>query len=129
MDFKNNINEIICFKSFISSTDDRKLAKSFCRLNKNFSTLIIIKYEYNENCLPDCYDISDLSCYPDEKERLFKAFSFFKIIEVQIYEYNKKAEIVLNYIGKERDFEAKLEKYNNSNNIRYNNNRNMIEII
>ena len=131
MGFKNNINEVICFKSFFSSSSDRWMAEKFCQVLKEnkIGTLIIIKYEYNENCLPDCYDISDLSCYPDEKERLFKAFSFFKIIEVQIYEYNKKAEIVLNYIGKERDFEAKLEKYNNSNNIRYNNNRNMIEII
>ena len=126
--FKKNIDEIICIKSFISSFPDKWSAKKFI-IREFFGGLFVINYKYNKNCLPDCFDISDISPYPIEKEHLFKPFSFFKIIDVKINEQERNAEIFLNYIGKSKDFESNLDLLNQGKNIQYNIKRNCIEII
>lgn len=130
--FKKNINEIISFKSFISSSINKKDAQAFSHMNlsgERFSSLIKINYIYNKDCFLDCFKIAGLSMFPLEEERLFKAFSFFKIIDVKIDESNKLAEIVLNYIGRSKDFGFKLEKLNEGSSIHYDSKRNLLEII
>ena len=117
--FKENINKIISFKSFFSAS---KIL--FPIKNK---TLIKINYEYIDNCSLDCYDISNFSCFSEEKEVLFQPFSFFKIIKVEKNEKNGQAEITLNSIGKERNYESKLSQSFNVN-LKINNKQNLLEI-
>lgn len=130
--FKKNINEIISFKSFISSSINKNVAQGFfCwdRSGEKFNSLIKINYIYNKDCFLDCFNIAGLSMFRGEEERLFKAFSFFKIVDVKIDESKKNAEIVLNYIGRSKNFGLKLEKLNKGSSIHYDSNRNLLEII
>ena len=93
------------------------------------NVLFVINYKYNRNCLPDCFDISDLSPFQSEKEHLFKPFSFYKIMDVKVNEQERKAKIFLNYIGKSKDFESNSDLLIQGHNIQYSINRNCIEII
>ena len=131
--FSKNIDEIICFKSFISPSLNKMVADGFSlhygsRENK-IPTIFQINYIYNENCLPDCFYINNLSFYQAEEEALFKPFSFFKINKVDSNKNEKKAVIILNYIGKSKDFESNLKLLDQGKNIRYNIDRNLLEII
>ena len=63
-----------------------------------------------------------------EQERLFSAFTFFKIIKV-VKLNEEMAEIYLNYVGKHKNLEARLKFINHGYAIQYNANKNMIELV
>ena len=130
--FKENINKIICFKSFLSTTKSKKIALGFISSYKddNYRVLLKIIYEHKDNCKIDCYNFSRLSQYKVEKEILFNLFAFFKIINVDINDNNKKAEITLYSIGKEKMFEIKINQLSkdNKNDIKFKTINNIIEI-
>lgn len=106
--FKKNVNEIICLKSFFQTTMIKQAAGYFFSNKDNYKALFIIDFKYSNNYELDCFDISKLSLYKGEKEVLFKIFSFFKIISVDIEKNDKKAEIKLASIGREENFESIL---------------------
>ena len=66
--------------------------------------------------------------YSDEKEVLFKIFSFFKIIDVKIDNNDKKAEIELASIGREINFDSKLNLLDRGSTIQLNISKNILEI-
>ena len=53
--------------------------------------------------------MSKISCFPDEKEKLFPPYSFFKIKKVKIQYEKQEAKIELDSIGKKEIFEEKLK--------------------
>ena len=129
IDFENNINEIICFKPFICGTSIKRNALSYIHRKTNkIKALFIINYEYKNYYIPECFDISVLSKYKMEQERLFCAFTFFKIIKV-VKLNEEMAEIYLNYIGKHKNLETRLTFINHGYAIQYNSNKNMIESV
>ena len=129
--YKKSINQIICFKSFLSTIPSKKFAESVSSgvIGNKYGTIMIINYEYKPQCLYDLFDITKLSMYSFEKEILFKSFSFFRVVEVKINEKDKKAEITLNYIGKAKNFDSRLDLLSQGSSIQYNQNKDMIEII
>ena len=129
--YKKSINQIICFKSFLSTIPSKKFAESVSSgvIGNKYGTIMIINYKYNPQCLYDLFDITKLSMYSFEKEILFKSFSFFRVVEVKINEKDKKAEITLNHIGKAKNFDSRLDLLSQGSSIQYNQNKDMIEII
>ena len=93
----------------------------------NYKVLFIIDFKYSNNCELDCLDISKLSLFKDEEEVLFKIFSFFKIISVEIEKNDKKAKIKLASIGREENFESKLNLLDRGK-IQLNISKNILEI-
>jgi len=127
INFKKNVNEIICLKSFFQTTRIKKVAVYFFSNKDNYKVLFIIDFKYSNSCDLDCFDISKLSLYKAEEEVLFKIFSFFKIIDVKIDKNDKKAEIKLASIGREENFESKLNLLDRGK-IQLNISKNILEI-
>ena len=127
--FKENIGKIISFKHFLVTTRNRNVAECFLRTKKPnlYNVLFIINYEYNEYIDFDCFNYSKLSHFPGESERLFRIFSFFLVKDIVIYEEKRRAEICLNSIGKQKEFEIKIRNLTNEK-IRFNNKKNILEI-
>ena len=127
--FKENIGKIISFKHFLVTTLYQDVAECFLRTKKPnlYNVLFIINYEYNEYIDFDCFDYSKLSHFPGEHERLFRIFSFFLVKDIVIYEEKRRAEICLNSIGKQKEFEIKIRNLTNEK-IRFNNKKNILEI-
>ena len=126
--FKENIGNIISFKHIMSSTINKKVSLQF-QMGSDYKVLFIINCNHNSESEFDYIDISNLSYFRMENEHLFRFFTFFKIEKVEIDEKNKKAEIVLNSIGRQKDFEFQIIDLNDGNKIRYNENKNMLEIV
>ena len=63
INFKKNINEIICLKSFFQTTMIKQAAGYFFSNKDNYKVLFIIDFKYSNNCELDCFDISELSLY------------------------------------------------------------------
>ena len=120
--FKDNINKIISFKGFTSTNPSTLPFNSVNKFSNKYQVIFIINYEYKDNCEIDCFDISELSVYYAEKEYLFRLFTFFKVINVEINEEEKKAEIILNSIGRKKNMEQILSNSRNTNIIKFNNN-------
>jgi V8-like Glu-specific endopeptidase len=117
--FKENINKIISFKSFISvSPLATKISSDFMEVDKMFQVLFKINYDYKENCELDFFDITKLSKYPGEKEHVFRIFSFFKVINVVINKNKKQAEIIMDSIGRMKGIENELSKLKEINNVK-----------
>ena len=110
--YERSENQIICFPSFTSTTPliDKAKEFSFQNIKKNqFATLITINYIYINGFYPTAIDVSKISCFPDEKEKLFPPYSFFKIKKVKIQYEKQEAKIELDSIGKKEIFEEKLK--------------------
>ena len=81
--FKENINKIIAFKYFISTCPCKELPLKFLGdQGTNYRVLFIINYRYKGNLKFDCFNISELSYFPAEKEILFPLFNFFQVDSV-----------------------------------------------
>ena len=63
INFKKNVNEIICLKSFFQTTMNKRAACYFFSNKDNYKVLFIIDFKYSNNCELDCFDISKLSLY------------------------------------------------------------------
>ena len=122
--FKGNINKIICFKDFLQAIPSAKQGSGFF---SSRPVLITINYKYMDDYQIDFFDISRTS-FSGEKLFVFGIFSFFKIIDVKINRENKNGEIILDFIGKQKNFESTISRVNN-NNIRYIESKNIIEIM
>ena len=80
---------------------------------KIFSVILIINYIYCKEFISYAIDISKCSDFPDELERIFLPFTFFKLKEVSINYADNTADIVMDSIGKKEILELKLNKENN----------------
>ena len=126
--------KIICFQNFFSTSKDKDIAEGFAsyfdteeekRKNYQFSVIIIIKNNYKEDLYPLCFDISEKSCFTKEEEFLFQPFTFFRIKDIDIDYENFKIELNLEAINKKEILENKM---NEDNIIKYNKEKNLIEI-
>ena len=86
--YKNNIGELICYPTFISTSENKYIFQS--SINKNdiksndIYVILIIDYKCNNPSYPTpCIDISYFSVYYAEKEYIFPPFSFFRIEKVE----------------------------------------------
>ena len=61
-----------------------------------------------QNWIPYCFDVMNFSKYEEQQKVIFSVFSSFKIAKVEINEEEKKAEILLNCIGRKREIEKKI---------------------
>ena len=126
-----NINKIICAKSFLSSSLLAKVASLFgFRGNRDnkFGVLFKIKYNYRDELEDDLFSIGNYSIYKEEHEVLFNIFSFYRIIDVEVNESERKVYVELNSVGREKNFESKLYNMKNGNTIHFNTQRNLLEI-
>ena len=113
----------ICFPSFTSTSAKRNIAEYFSKRDmttpaerknlKIFSVILIINYIYCKEFISYAIDISKCSDFPDELERIFLPFTFFKLKEVSINYADNTADIVMDSIGKKEILELKLNKENN----------------
>ena len=140
--YEQNLNEIITFTSFTSTSLSKKVAERFSDIDEIFeeddpekseffSVVMQINYDCNKNQKPNAIDIDNISTY-NEEERLILPFTFFQIKNVTINENNKKAKIELNVINKEQIIEEQLTEkdillYNKEKNIIENKKRKIIE--
>ena len=143
---KNNINQIISFKIFLSenavselSHIDGEIYKAIINVKTFFSNTylnlldlndlydckIYINYVCQKNWKTNCFSVSKgIMGFP---EKIFNLFSFFKVKEVKIDENNKSAEIFLDSIGKKEILENGI--WNQKKKIHYNSNENLFELI
>ena len=134
LQYERAVDKIIIFPSFISTSEDEKIADNFSsrknakmlfEVNGLFSVKFHIKNIYNNNWISNGIDISELNAYYEEKEIIFLPFSFFKVTKVDLDEINYTADIFLETIGKKEILEDKI-KY--GKRIKYNEKENIIEI-
>ena len=120
-------NNLISFPSFTSTSTNENTAISFMKKNRdNFRVMFKIDYNLNEKnwkCL--AVNISDVSAYKSEDERLFLPFTFYKIKNFELNIENRLAKIELDCIFKKEILEEKL---NEKNNVIYNEKENIMEL-
>ena len=112
--------KLFCFPSFTSTSEKLDVASNFAknkaqnheeRLNLNlFLVIITINYRFENDYISYAIDTTECSDYPDEMERIFLPFSFFKLIKLDIdYEYNR-AFLEVDSIGRKEILEKKINK-------------------
>ena len=112
--FRTNIDQILVYKGFCSASKDRGIATVYTRSHddlNSFSVIITINYKYKEDWTPYCFDVENFSKYEEQKKVIFSMFSCFKIKKVSIEEKNKKAEIILDSLGRKKEIEKKIFSY------------------
>lgn len=129
--YKRCEDRIICYPSFTSSSELKKIAEFFAKRdvdspeerkkNKLFSVILTINYKFCKNFISYAIDISKCSDYPDELERIFLPFSFFKLKDIKIDYENNIADIEMDSIGRKEILEETLCKGNNLYYNEYNN--------
>ena len=113
INYERFVGQTICIPSFFSTSIDEGVAKKFGgrggdvhvsvrKQEGKFSCIFSIKYHYNGG-KPYCYDIQDISAFPDEKERLFLPFTLFKVNKVSLNLYNYECDIEFESIGNKFD--------------------------
>ena len=110
--FKNKINELFVFKGYFTCSYSREVADVYSKTYGNkelFSVIVIINYEYEDGLIPNCFVFSKLN------NIIFQIFSIFKIKNVEIDENRKKAEIILDSIGRTEIIENKMMLYEKNN--------------
>ena len=140
--YERNINNIITFPSFISTSGNKDIAECFCgrrrmvgydgyfipieerKSHNKFSLLIIIDYKYNNNLKSTAFSLNDLSDNPQEDEYLFLPFSFFKIKNVEINFDNYEANVYMENIGRQNILEKSIK---NGHIIEYNERLNIMQ--
>ena len=117
--------EIILFPIFISTIEDKKRIKGFFSLNNSkFRTIMNITNNHKRNWISNVINIKSASLYK-EREFVFLPFSFFYLKDIRINIEEFTAEIDLETIGKTEILEYKFQ---NGNEIEYNQNENIIQI-
>ena len=127
LSYKNNINKIISFQTFLSTSPNESTADFFSRIKRTpienrqneckFSSLIKIEYNWNDGLFPLCFDITDISEFKNEKEYLFHPYTFFIIKKFKIDLVNYTLNLDLETIGKKEILEEKI-KLGKKNNIK-----------
>ena len=128
--YTRNINKIISFPSFTSTSLNINRAKNFIiksqqqRIEKKkFS--VIFDFEMKNILFPVGFDIQEISDHPEEEEVLIQPFTFFKIKKIEINLDSFNANISLEVINKD-DI---LEKYiDEKNRLKYNEKKNIVEV-
>jgi hypothetical protein len=87
-----------------------------------------INYIYCKEFIPYAIDVSKCSDFPDELEKIFLPFSFFKLKEVSIDYTNNIADIELDSIGIKEILELKLNKDTNLKYKQFNNGIGYMEV-
>ena len=99
--------ELLLLPSFTSTTIDQDAIKTFYELFDEekeegfFGVKMIIEYDCSENQIPTAIDISEISFYKEESERLILPFTFFKVGKININLEEQTAEIYLKNINRE----------------------------
>lgn len=125
--YKRFEGRIVCFPSFTSSTEKKEVAENFNekdgdtledRKNKKvFFVTMVINYKFSNNFIYSAIDISKCSDYPNEEERLFPPFTFFKLNKLNIDYNNYTSSIELDSIGRKEILEKRIR---NGNILKYN---------
>ena len=123
--YKNNgkLSNIVVFsKAFLSFSENKEKAESFCGISDNTKIECIYILENNNiNLHESNADIQNFSVFPIEKEILFFPGSSFIIKSIE-YVKNNKIEIKLNYNGKFKEkYSLIYEDQEKINNLIYNN--------
>ena len=131
LEYRTNINRIICVKEILKTYSSKEDCIKNIDLNDNhFKIIMEINYCYKYNWYPSCFDVSKFySIKNNEKIYIFGFFSFFKIENVIMNEFRKEAVIKLKVIGKKEIFEEKMEFIDNCNDISLNKRDDTIELI
>ena len=113
LSYKLQLNNIICFQSFYSTSIEKYVAEGFASRQYNerhkFEVLIEIDFNISNNSFPLSVDIKDISNSPHEKEVLFFPFSFFKLTNLEINVNDRKLKLYLSPIEKNDNFLLKLK--------------------
>ena len=117
--YTKNSGKIISFQTFLSTSSHKSVANFFSRIERTpleekknqsmFSTLINIKYNWEEGFFPLCFDISELSKYKHEKELLFHPYSFFRINNYDIDLIENILTLDIETIGKKEILEEQIK--------------------
>ena len=126
--------QIITLSSFISTSEEAKIAENFSwrkdtislyNLKKKFSVILTIKNHYKKDWISNGIKLEDISQYGAEKEIIFLPFSFYYVRDVQIDLNNYKADIYLETIGKKEILEEQIRI---GRQINYNNKEKIMEV-
>ena len=127
--YKVNVGNIITFPNFLSSSKNLSTAQSFASMNissnNNFKVIFTIKYKFQNNWIPNAFNVVSISEYSGEEERLFQPYSFFLVKNVKIDTNNNSADIELETIGKTSILEEGLR---NGKRVWYNSKENVMEV-
>ena len=126
--------KIIAISSFISTSEEAKLAEKFSGREKSksiynsikkFSVILTIKNNYKKDWISNGIKMEKISSYRNEKEIIFLPFSFYYVRDVQIDLNNYKADIYLETIGKKEILEEKIKT---GKEINYNDKEKIMEV-
>ena len=108
------------FPSFSSASLSYKQADIFAKRgkprrrensqNELFSVIFYISNIYNKGWISNGVDVSYISCFEEEEEVIYQAFSFFYVQEVEINFEKEEANIYLETIGKKSILEEAIKK-------------------
>ena len=111
--------QLVTFPSLTSTSIHKKVAEEFSWRNKSikqreekgiFSVILTIDYIFKDDFYPYSIDVSEISDFPSEDERLFPPFSFFFINEVKIGPYDQYyADIKMTSVGRKGILELELK--------------------
>ena len=126
--YERSQGKIIALTAFTSTSTNLEKTKRFCRIKKKnqFSVIYFITNKHFESWIPNGIDIHELSNFKSEREILFQPFSFYIITQIVIDIKEKKAEIHLETIGKNKILELEIQ---NGKHIQYNKDLEIMEAI
>jgi hypothetical protein len=136
--YDKNLGNIISFPNFISSSSKLSVAENFSQRkisaqerqkSEYFSVILTIKNNYQTDWVPNAINITKLSQYQKEKERIIQPFTFYKVTKVDINIKDYIADIQLETIGKKAILEKHLKKLKKGGKLRYNLKEIIMEII
>ena len=124
--YEKNLGNIISFPNFTSSSTNLNIAESFSGRNGSvderkksniFSVILKIKNNHKSGWISNAINVKNISEYPNEEERIFQPFTFYKVTNIDINTDNYTADIDLETIGRKTILEDKIK---NGGKIRYN---------
>ena len=124
--YEKNMGNIISFPNFTSSSTNLNIAESFSRRqssvderkkNNIFSVILKIKNNHKSGWISNAINVKNISNYPNEEERIFQPFTFYKVTKIDINTDNYTADIDLETIGRKTILEDKIKT---GGKIRYN---------
>ena len=135
INYKRAEKKVIMFPSFSSASLSDKQADRFAKRgrprrrensqNGLFSVIFYISNIYNKGWISNGVDVSYISCFEEEEEVIYQAFSFFYVQEVEINFEKEEANIYLETIGKKSILEEAIKK---GMDIEYNKNEKIMQI-
>lgn len=124
--YEKNLGNIISFPNFTSSSTNLNIAESFSgrtssiderKKNNIFSVILKIKNNHKSGWISNAINVKNISNYPNEEERIFQPFTFYKVTKIDINTDNYTADIDLETIGRKTILEDKIKT---GGKIRYN---------